>query len=79
MALIVIVVAMLLVGFDLGVYIIGALVIWRFILKEEDHPLSSVITSESTTGIFGRLMPAVFTPDGWGNLGRTDPYLHGNR
>lgn len=31
-----IVAAMSLVGFDLDVYIIGALLIWRFILMEED-------------------------------------------
>lgn len=82
MELIVIVVAMSLVVFglfSLGVYIIGALVIWRFIVMGEDHSLSGAISSESTTGIFGRLMPTVFTPEGWGNLGTTDPYLHRNR
>ena len=79
MRLIIIVVAMLLVGFDYRVYIIGALIIWRFIVVVEDHPPSSVISSESTTGIFGHPMPTVFTPEGWGNLGTTDLYLHGNR
>jgi hypothetical protein len=50
------------VGFDLGLYIIGALVIWRFIVMVKDHPPSGVITSESPTGIFGRLMPTVSPP-----------------
>jgi len=38
MELIVIIAAMLLVGFDFGVYIIGALIIWRFIVMVEVHP-----------------------------------------
>jgi hypothetical protein len=58
MELIVIVVAISLVVFGLfglGVYIIGTLVIWRFIIMGEVRP------------------------EGWGNLGTTDPYLHRNR
>ena len=67
MMLMVIVVAMLLVGFNFGVYIIGGAIVVL------------LAPSGSTTGIFGRLMPTVFTPKGWGNLGTTDPYLRGNR
>jgi hypothetical protein len=77
----VIVGVMLLVGFDLGEYIAGALVIciWRIIVMGEDHSPGGVITSDSTMGIFGLLMPTVFTPEGWGNLGTADLYPHGNR
>ena len=59
---------MLLVGFDLGVYIIGALVGPHLEVYRTGggplHPPSGVITSESTMGISGHLMPAVFTPEG---------------
>ncbi len=68
------------VGFDLAVYIIGALIIWRFVVMGEDRSPNAVITSESaSTGILGRLMPTVFTPEGWGNLGTTIQHLHRNR
>jgi PHS family inorganic phosphate transporter-like MFS transporter len=75
--------AMSLAGFDLrvyGVYIIGVLIIWRFIMgiaAGEDPLLSAVITSEFAS--LGSLMPTVFTPEGWGNLGATTLYPHGNR
>jgi MFS transporter, PHS family, inorganic phosphate transporter len=37
-----------------------------------DHPLSAVIASEfASTRSRGRLMTAVFTAQGWGNLGTT--------
>jgi len=61
--LVTIVVAMWFVGFDLGA------------LLEEDH-IPSGVTSLSTTGIFGRLMPTVFTPEG---RYRLIPAWHGNR
>ena len=58
-----------------GVSIVGVLVVWRFIMGVGvggDYPLSAVITSEfASTRIRGRLMTAVFTAQGWGNLGTT--------
>ncbi len=41
------------------------------------NPLSAVITSEfASTRIRGRLMTAVFTAQGWGNLGAIYSYVH---
>ncbi|TCD61653.1 Inorganic phosphate transporter pho84 [Steccherinum ochraceum] len=55
-----------------AVSIIGALVVWRFIMGVGiggDYPLSAVITSEfSSTHIRGRMMAAVFANQGWGQL-----------
>lgn len=55
-----------------AVNIIGALVVWRFIMGVGvggDYPLSAVISSEfSSTHIRGRLMTAVFASQGWGNF-----------
>jgi len=52
--------------------IIGALVVWRFIMGVGiggDYPLSAVISSEfASTHIRGRLMTAVFASQGWGNF-----------
>jgi MFS transporter, PHS family, inorganic phosphate transporter len=71
--------AISLAGSDLGVYIIGVHVIWRFIVGSE-CPLSAVIASEfAPTSVFNRLMPRVFTPEGWGNLGTRIPYLNRNQ
>ena len=62
-----------LAGSGPGVNIIGVLVVWRFIMGVGvggDYPLSAVIASEfASTGSRGRLMTAVFTAQGWGNLG----------
>ena len=52
---------MLLVRFDLAVYIIGALLIWKFIIMGEDHPPSVIITFESTS------TSGLRRPEGWGN------------
>jgi MFS transporter, PHS family, inorganic phosphate transporter len=53
--------------------IIGALIVWRFIMGVGiggDYPLSAVISSEfAATKSRGRLMTAVFAFQGWGNLG----------
>ncbi|KAM6493753.1 inorganic phosphate transporter [Amanita muscaria] len=55
-----------------AVNIIGALVVWRFIMGVGvggDYPLSAVISSEfSSTHIRGRLITAVFAFQGWGNF-----------
>uniref|UniRef100_D8Q5L8 Major facilitator superfamily (MFS) profile domain-containing protein n=1 Tax=Schizophyllum commune (strain H4-8 / FGSC 9210) TaxID=578458 RepID=D8Q5L8_SCHCM len=55
-----------------AVGIIGALVVWRFIMGVGiggDYPLSAVISSEfASTKIRGRLMTAVFAFQGWGNF-----------
>ncbi|KAL1682892.1 major facilitator superfamily domain-containing protein [Schizophyllum commune] len=55
-----------------AVGIIGALVVWRFIMGigiGGDYPLSAVISSEfASTKIRGRLMTAVFAFQGWGNF-----------
>ncbi|KAK2463460.1 hypothetical protein APHAL10511_004546 [Amanita phalloides] len=55
-----------------AVHIIGALVVWRFIMGVGiggDYPLSAVISSEfASTHIRGRLMTAVFASQGWGNF-----------
>jgi len=54
------------------VSIIGALIIWRFIMGVGvggDYPLSAVISSEfAATRTRGRLMTAVFPFQGWGNF-----------
>ncbi|KAF8596750.1 phosphate transporter [Ceratobasidium sp. AG-I] len=61
-----------LAGHGLTVGIIGVLVIWRFIMGigiGGDYPLSAVITSEfAATRIRGRMMTAVFSMQGFGNL-----------
>jgi MFS transporter, PHS family, inorganic phosphate transporter len=53
--------------------IIGALIVWRFIMGVGvggDYPLSAVITSEfAATRTRGRLMTAVFAFQGWGQFG----------
>ena len=42
-----------------------------------DHSLSAVIASEfASTGRRGRLMTAVFTARGWGNLGAQRHFQH---
>ncbi|KAL9714364.1 hypothetical protein Ac2012v2_002676 [Leucoagaricus gongylophorus] len=55
-----------------SVNVIGALVVWRFIMGVGiggDYPLSSVISSEfAATRIRGRMMTAVFANQGWGNF-----------
>ncbi|KXN88480.1 Inorganic phosphate transporter PHO84 [Leucoagaricus sp. SymC.cos] len=55
-----------------SVNIIGALVVWRFIMGVGiggDYPLSAVISSEfASTRIRGRMMTAVFASQGWGNF-----------
>lgn len=52
--------------------IIGAIIVWRFILGVGiggDYPLSAVISSEfAATRSRGRLMTAVFAAQGWGQL-----------
>jgi len=52
--------------------IVGALIVWRFIMGVGiggDYPLSAVITSEfASRRSRGRLMTAVFTAQGWGNF-----------
>ncbi|CUA68526.1 Repressible high-affinity phosphate permease [Neurospora crassa OR74A] [Rhizoctonia solani] len=55
-----------------AVGIIGALIVWRFIMGVGiggDYPLSAVITSEfAATRIRGRMMTAVFAMQGFGNF-----------
>jgi PHS family inorganic phosphate transporter-like MFS transporter len=55
-----------------AVNIIGVIAFWRFVMGVGvggDYPLSAVITSEfASTRLRGRLMTAVFTAQGWGNL-----------
>ena len=55
-----------------AVGIIGALIVWRFIMGVGiggDYPLSAVISSEfAATKTRGRLMTAVFAFQGWGNF-----------
>ncbi|TYJ57575.1 phosphate:H+ symporter [Cryptococcus floricola] len=55
-----------------GINIYGVLIMWRFIMGlgiGGDYPLSSVITSEfAARRIRGRMMTAVFSAQGWGNL-----------
>ncbi|KAF5359520.1 hypothetical protein D9756_003148 [Leucocoprinus leucothites] len=55
-----------------SVNIIGAIIVWRFILGVGiggDYPLSSVISSEfAATRIRGRMMTTVFANQGWGNF-----------
>ena len=64
-----------LAGSGPAVNIIGVIVFWRFIMSigvGGDLPLGAVITSEfASKRIRGRLMTAVFTVQGWGNLVRT--------
>ena len=56
-----------------AIHIIGALIVWRFIMGVGiggDYPLSAVISSEfASTRSRGRLMTAVFASQGWGNFG----------
>ncbi|KXN84109.1 Inorganic phosphate transporter PHO84 [Leucoagaricus sp. SymC.cos] len=58
-----------------SVSIIGALVVWRFVMGVGiggDYPLSAVISSEfASTRIRGRMMTAVFASQGWGNFGKS--------
>ncbi|KAF9446435.1 MFS general substrate transporter [Macrolepiota fuliginosa MF-IS2] len=55
-----------------AVSIIGALVVWRFIVSAGiggDYPLSAIISSEfAATRIRGRMVTAVFASQGWGNF-----------
>jgi len=55
-----------------GVSIYGVIIMWRFIMGMGiggDYPLSAVITSEFATRRHrGRMMAAVFSAQGWGNL-----------
>ncbi|KAG6333503.1 hypothetical protein ID866_5592, partial [Astraeus odoratus] len=55
-----------------AVSIIGALIVWRFIMGVGiggDYPLSAIISSEfAATKSRGRLMTAVFAFQGWGQL-----------
>ncbi|KIM62761.1 hypothetical protein SCLCIDRAFT_1214873 [Scleroderma citrinum Foug A] len=55
-----------------AVGIIGALIVWRFIMGVGiggDYPLSAIISSEfAATKSRGRLMTAVFAFQGWGQL-----------
>ncbi|QRV90022.1 Sugar (and other) transporter [Ceratobasidium sp. AG-Ba] len=59
-------------GHGPAVGIIGALIVWRFIMGVGiggDYPLSAVITSEfAATRIRGRMMTAVFAMQGFGNF-----------
>ncbi|KAI9460365.1 major facilitator superfamily domain-containing protein [Russula earlei] len=61
-----------LAGSGPGVNIVGVLIVYRFIMGVGvggDYPLSAVIASEfASTRTRGRLMTAVFTAQGWGNL-----------
>jgi MFS transporter, PHS family, inorganic phosphate transporter len=54
------------------VSIIGALIVWRFIMGVGiggDYPLSAIISSEfASTKIRGRMMTTVFTAQGWGQF-----------
>lgn len=55
-----------------GTNIYGVIIMWRFIMGlgiGGDYPLSAVITSEfAARRIRGRMMAAVFSAQGWGNL-----------
>jgi PHS family inorganic phosphate transporter-like MFS transporter len=55
-----------------AVHIIGALVLWRFVMGVGiggDYPLSAVISSEfAATRTRGRMICAVFSMQGWGQL-----------
>lgn len=55
-----------------GVSVYGVIIMWRFIMGlgiGGDYPLSAVITSEfAARKIRGRMMSAVFSAQGWGNL-----------
>ena len=73
-----------LAGSGPAVNIIGVITFWRFIMGigvGGDYPLSAVIASEfASTRLRGRLMTAVFTAQGWGNLGATQSYvIQGNQ
>jgi PHS family inorganic phosphate transporter-like MFS transporter len=61
-----------LAGQSHAVNVIGVLVVWRFLMGigiGGDYPLSAVISSEfASTRIRGRMMTAVFSSQGWGNL-----------
>ena len=61
------------------VSILGAIIVWRFIMGigiGGDYPLSAVISSEfASTNSRGRLMTAVFAFQGWGNLGSSVLYI----
>jgi PHS family inorganic phosphate transporter-like MFS transporter len=61
------------------VSILGAIIVWRFIMGigiGGDYPLSAVISSEfAATNSRGRLMTAVFAFQGWGNLGSSVLYI----
>ncbi|KAI0078760.1 phosphate transporter [Panus rudis PR-1116 ss-1] len=61
-----------LAGSGPAVNVIGALIVWRFIMGVGiggDYPLSAVLTSEfAATHIRGRMMTAVFANQGWGQL-----------
>lgn len=58
-----------------GVGIIGALIVWRFLLGVGiggDYPLSAIISSEfASTRIRGRMVTAVGWTQGWGNLSKS--------
>lgn len=60
-----------------AVSIVGALIVWRFIMGVGvggDYPLSAVIASEfASKRNRGRLMTAVFANQGWGQLSRHSP------
>ena len=60
-----------------AVSIVGALIVWRFIMGVGvggDYPLSAVIASEfASKRNRGRLMTAVFANQGWGQLSRHFP------
>jgi PHS family inorganic phosphate transporter-like MFS transporter len=55
-----------------AISIYGVLIMWRFIMGTGiggDYPLSAIITSEfAARRIRGRMMAAVFSAQGWGNL-----------
>ncbi|RSH80816.1 Inorganic phosphate transporter pho84 [Saitozyma podzolica] len=55
-----------------AISIYGVIIMWRFIMGMGiggDYPLSAVITSEfAARRIRGRMMAAVFSAQGWGNL-----------
>jgi hypothetical protein len=62
--------------------IIGALIVWRFLMGVGiggDYPLSAVISSEfAATRSRGRLMTAVFAFQGWGNFSSSSFVLSQN-
>ncbi|KZT57934.1 MFS general substrate transporter [Calocera cornea HHB12733] len=64
--------AQALCGTGPAVNVIGALIVWRFIMGVGiggDYPLSAIITSEfAATRIRGRMMAAVFAMQGFGNF-----------